>query len=395
MNSQGPPYFLWLGAIFDEASLLTQPSISPAANRWQSGLIHGLNHHGLPVHSIGHLPEPMWPKGRLKISDSTAHFAPEIDGELIGYPNLPRVRMTFLSSRYKRRLESTIQQRGMPLAVVSYNAYPYNVAAAELAQKKYGLPWICIVADVPGSKSEWEQHDLDLSRATGRVYLSFSRMQNSEQDHNFHLDGTADGMKLNQLQAAGDPATETDDGSKTILFTGAMNKWAGVDYLVSAFSTMDRSDLRLQICGPGEPTAETLQIIESDNRIEFLGLVTESRLREVSSTTDIFVNPRPSRIPGNESNFPSKILEYLTYGKPVVSTITPGISPEYHDVLIPVEQETDEGLVKAMSYAVDLSTAEKESIYNRTVSLIEGSKTRESQAMRLIEWMRTDLKLGI
>jgi glycosyltransferase involved in cell wall biosynthesis len=395
MNSPDSPYLLWLGAIFDEASLLTQPAISPAANRWQSGLIFGLRHHGLPVHSIGHLPEAMWPKGRLRISSSTARIAPDIEGELIGYPNLPRIRIKFLEQRYKRRLDAVIQHLGAPLAVLSYNAYPYNVAAAELAQKKYGLPWICVVADVPGSESEWPKHDRDLERAAGRIYLSWSRMQSSGLSPNLHLDGTADGIKLDRILSAGSSHAESGNGIKTVLFTGAMNKWAGVDYLVSAFSTLDRADIRLQLCGPGKPTTETLKMIDADSRIEFLGLVSESRLRELSTSTNVFVNPRPSKIPGNESNFPSKILEYLTYGKPIISTITPGISPDYHDILIPVKQETDEGLAAAISHTVDLSMAERKAIYERTVTLIDGSKTRESQANRLIDWMRSDLNLAI
>ena len=329
------------------------------------------------------------------ISSSTAQLANGLDGELIGYPNLPRIRMKFLERRYKRHLDSTIQQHGMPVAVITYNAYTYNAAAAELAQRKYKLPWICVVADVPDVEPAMTQYDNALSRASGRAYLSWSRMQQSQLAPNIHLDGTADGIKLDRSTATSNGDHEKHAQTKTVLFTGAMNKWAGIDYLVSAFSTLDRTDICLQICGPGEPTPETRQTIESDSRIEFLGLVSEERLREVSTATDVFVNPRPSRIPGNESNFPSKVLEYLTYGKPVISTITPGISPEYQDVLIPVSEETDAGLAEAISRTVDLSRAEKESIYQRTVDLIEGSKTRESQAMRLIDWMRSDLGLQL
>jgi glycosyltransferase involved in cell wall biosynthesis len=337
----------------------------------------------------------MWPKGRLKITSRTAQLADGLEGELIGYPNLPRVRMKFLEARYKRRLDSVIKRKGMPLAVISYNAYTYNSAAAELAQSKYDLPWICVVADVPDTEPALARYDHALSKASGRVYLSWARMHHSRLAPNLHLDGTADGIKLDQSQAIKSHLTKNDRGTKTILFTGAMNKWAGVDFLVSAFSTLNRSDIRLQICGPGEPTAETRQTIESDSRIEFLGLVSEERLREVSTATDVFVNPRPSNIPGNESNFPSKVLEYLTYGKPVISTITPGISPEYQEVLVPVSTETDAGLARALSETVDLSMVDKEAIYQRTVELIEGSKTRESQAIRLIDWMKSDLGIQL
>ncbi|NQW17623.1 MAG: glycosyltransferase family 4 protein [Chloroflexi bacterium] len=395
MDSVRTPYLLWLGGVFDEGSLLTQPSISPAANRWQAGLIYGLSHHHIRVRSVGHLPEATWPKGRLKISSRTARLASGSEGELIGYPNIPRIRTWFLAERYKRLVDRTIRRLGMPAGLISYNAYAYNVAAARLAQKKYDLPWVCVVADVPESGSELRLHDRALRKADGRVYLSWSRMQNSEMGPNIHLDGTADGIKIDRPKLAESRTRDIHAQSKTILFTGAMNKWAGVDYLVSAFSTLDRTDIRLQLCGPGEPTAETRQTIASDRRIEFLGLVSEARLRELSFAADVFANPRPSHIPGNESNFPSKILEYLTYGKPIISTITPGISPEYQNILIHVTEETDAGLSEAISRAVDLSPEEQEAIYCHSSSLIEGSKTRESQAGRLIEWMKSELGINL
>ena len=38
-------------------------------------------------------------------------------------------------------------------------------------------------------------------------------------------------------------------------------------------------------------------------------------------------------MPGTENNFPSKILDYLAWRKPIISTWTKGLSPEYREVL--------------------------------------------------------------
>ena len=383
------PYVLWLGAVFDEHSLLSNPALSPAGNRVQYGLINGLSKMGMPVRMVGHLPEPVWPKGRLKISADTARLDTRFDGKLVGYWNLPSFRMRQLATRYGRAAFDTVEEFGAPIAIISYNAYSYNVAAALSTSHQFKIPWICVVADVPESGSARSRHDDALEKAEGRIFLSWSEMKESGHSHNLHLDGTADGIKLDLEQALG-----KSRATKSIVYTGAMNRWAGVDYLVAAFTTIQRDDLRLTICGPGQPNSESRSLIENDPRIEFLGLVSEDKLWQVSENANVFVNPRPSNVPGNESNFPSKVLEYLTYGKPVVSTMTPGLSPEYGDVLIPVIEETVSGLAAAIDDASNLSRTELVETYHRTSKFIKESKTHEAQAERLLTWMRGDLGLS-
>ena len=44
-------------------------------------------------------------------------------------------------------------------------------------------------------------------------------------------------------------------------------------------------------------------------------------------------------IDGNQMNFPSKLFRYLPYGKPILSTNTQGLSPDYSNALIYVDFE--------------------------------------------------------
>jgi glycosyltransferase involved in cell wall biosynthesis len=49
------------------------------------------------------------------------------------------------------------------------------------------------------------------------------------------------------------------------------------------------------------------------------------------------LNPRDPSWRGTPYSFPSKLLEYLTTGKPIISTRLPGIPAEYFEVLRPVD----------------------------------------------------------
>lgn len=61
-------HILWLGNIADEATMLASRAVSPAANRWQSGLLGGLREAGCDVRLLGHQPEPAWPRGQLSMA---------------------------------------------------------------------------------------------------------------------------------------------------------------------------------------------------------------------------------------------------------------------------------------------------------------------------------------
>ena len=105
----------------------------------------------------------------------------------------------------------------------------------------------------------------------------------------------------------------------------------------------------------------------------------------------MFANPRPSAFVPNKLNYPSKLLHYLSYGRPVLSTFTDGLSPDYKDVLIPIEQESEEGLVDAIRHAL-LMNDESYSRWCSRVVKFNASRTWSGQVGRLLGWMERDLK---
>ena len=62
-------------------------------------------------------------------------------------------------------------------------------------------------------------------------------------------------------------------------------------------------------------------------------MVPEARLAELGSAADVLVNPRPIDFEDNRTNFPSKILDYLSYKRPIVSTRTDGVGPGYDELV--------------------------------------------------------------
>lgn len=372
MNNK--PYVLYLGGIFSEETMLDCPAVSPAANRWQKGLISGMQRQGERVELLGHLPEPLWPRGRLMIDGNTRILHSDISGRLISYMNLPLFRTAILKYRYIEAFRQMCRNIGPPRCVVSYNLYPQNMAVGQYAQNELNIPWIPIIADVPDTIKEREIHDRVLGNAAGRVFLSWGAYKYYHDTPKMHLDGGVLAIRNHNEQ-------DRSDIPLIIFFSGAMNKWAGVDLLLEAFALLKRNDVQLWLCGKN--SGETvIRAAESDRRITYFGCVEESRLVELSMQATIMVNPRPSSLPENRFNFPSKVLEYLSYCKPVISTWTEGLSPEYRNVLLVLDDDSPETLVEKINDVLTWNDEQRVVYTSNVVSFLQDTKTWDSQANR-------------
>ena len=377
MPTAKTPCVIWLGSVFDEAAMLGGRAISPAANRWQLGLLGALARH-YPVGMIGYRPEPTWPKGRLLGRRGLqAPVAPEMVGQLVPYLNIRGLREFSLARTLGNQLAALAAREQEVAAVFSYNISRGATSAALAAQARYGWPYIPVIADVPEGPAERAQHDAWAAAAQARLYLSHALYSADQGVLRLHLDGGVTRLPP--------PEASVRRAPPAVLYTGALNRWAGIYLLLEAFAKV-RSEGELWICGKGDQ-----QVVEraaaADPRIKYFGPLSEADLRERCLQARGFVNPRPCDLPGNTSNFPSKVLEYLSYGKPIVSTYTPGLSPAYREVLGLVVDDTPEALALGMEELLAAPPTRWRAHRQLVRTFLATEKRWEVQAERLAQFV--------
>ncbi len=380
---------LWIGGIFDENTVLNAPAVSPAANRWQSGLIRGLRESGCDVQMIGHRPEPVWPKGAFHVPGSVGYApmtegGPQIHQQLIGYLNVYRLRNVILSLRQINVFRRMIKNAETPRCVLTYNVYPHSCAVGREAMRS-GIPWIPIVADAPGDPAAYQKLSNQIRSAAGCAFLSWHSFTNWPNEPKIHLDGGVSTLP--------DPAMALPDsnGPKIVFYSGVLNRFGGVDLLLDAFAEIRNPDARLWICGKGD-NPKLREALQNDHRITFHGCVDEKTLLQLSRQAWVMVNPRPNDVIDSLHNFPSKILEYLSYGKPVVSTWTPGIAPEYRSVLIVPDDETPAELTHAIDSVLQWTELQCRERFQAIRLFLESGKTWLTQGEKLKTWIWKQLK---
>ncbi|MEI6057127.1 MAG: glycosyltransferase [Lentisphaerota bacterium] len=371
-------YILYLGGIFSEEIMLTNPAVSPAANRWQKGLVSSIMNAGESVVVLGHQPERLWPKGALRIGDLSSLPA-NMTGISVPYYNVPLLRKCSLKHSYLNGFDALCQKYGLPKCIVSYNLYFHNIATGLYAQRNFNIPWIPIVADIPENQSELTKHDQALHEAEGRIFLSWGVCESCADVPKLHLDGGVEKILKLPIVAEGSPFI--------IFFSGAMNKWAGVELLIQAFARIFRKDVKLWLCGKAIDEDTITNAICADKRITYFGCVSDKRLEELAGQSTIMVNPRDSSLLGNKMNFPSKVLEYLTYCKPVISTWTDGLSPEYSDVLLIAEKATPDGIAVKIEEILEWDQNKLAEYGQKAATFLSSKKTWDIQAQRFVKFI--------
>lgn len=112
--------------------------------------------------------------------------------------------------------------------------------------------------------------------------------------------------------------------SPRVLSMGNIGHSQGLARLVAAFERSDevrRLDARLVITGSGVAEADLRAAIRSD-RVEALGVVDDDRLEEELARADVALVSQ--RHEGAEFNFPSKLMNYMAYGLPILAVVDPG-----------------------------------------------------------------------
>lgn len=157
------------------------------------------------------------------------------------------------------------------------------------------------------------------------------------------MEGLADiGMtKTNEVNHA-------DSKNKIILYSGGLFEKDGIKTLIEAFIGLTGGDYRLQIYGNGELADVIKEYAAKDPRISFFGYVDNSIIVDAQLKATVLVNPRFSHEEYTKYSFPSKNMEYMASGIPLLTTKLPGMPEEYYNYVYLFKEETVEGYRRAM-----------------------------------------------
>jgi glycosyltransferase involved in cell wall biosynthesis len=166
------------------------------------------------------------------------------------------------------------------------------------------------------------------------------------------------------------------------MYSGGLTWLKGVPLLLDAFAQVDDPRLRLWITGRGECETLVEAAAQRDPRIVYHGFVDYEEVLALYRRADILVNPHLATPLSARYLFPSKLLEYLATGRPVVALSTPDIAADYGDAVVVVAEETPAALAEGLRRAAGMSYEERRALGARGRAAV-ARKTWPEQATRI------------
>lgn len=176
------------------------------------------------------------------------------------------------------------------------------------------------------------------------------------------------------------------DGLRTIMYAGGLHERYGLKKLTEAFMSIHGENLRLKLYGSG-PFVEDLKnrYCQEDSRVIYMGVAGNAEVVEAELSSSLLVNPRPSDEEFTKYSFPSKNIEYMASGTPLLTTKLPGMPSEYYPYVYLIEDETTEGYAVAIKQAISLPDADLLQKGYQAKSFIIENKNNYEQAKRILQ----------
>jgi glycosyltransferase involved in cell wall biosynthesis len=169
---------------------------------------------------------------------------------------------------------------------------------------------------------------------------------------------------------------------------GSLTKANGILEILEAFQLLEGEKWRLRIAGSGPLKADVERAIALDQRIEWLGSIPFASVLDLYCEADVLVNMRLTKKIKSDFFFPSKMMEYLASGTPVITTCTGHTEEEYGRFAFLLRDESPAGLATLIREVASKSPDELTTFGARARAYMCAHKSWRVQGRRIADHIR-------
>ena len=217
--------------------------------------------------------------------------------------------------------------------------------------KKCGIKSVSLITDLP------EYLGIADNKLFNKLYKKVIEMSNSfvlmTEEMNAKINPDNKPFKVIEGQADinmsfSENSIDNKYPEKICAYAGGIEIDYGLKMLAEGFAKANIPDSELWIYGNGSYTEELKNFCKENTNVIYKGIAPNEEIVMVEQKATLLINPRPSTEEFTKYSFPSKNLEYMASGTPILTTKLPGMPEEYYDYIYTIDNETPDGIAECL-----------------------------------------------
>lgn len=378
----------FIGSIYSDsfANTLTQNDLpsSSAGQTFERGLLSGLSEYS-EIKCLSEFFAPSFPKLKKIYIQEEQFNTSGIPCESISYINLPIIKKISQFFSYLIKIRRSL---GPSDSIIIYELTSRQLLSAVIAGKSHKK--IVVVPDLPEFMSDNSNLLYRIAKRIDRILINWALK---------YIDGYVlfSPYMKGRLPIGDKPwivveglfspydivEPQQNTEKKVLLYTGKIEKWFGLEDLLSAFTRINGTEYELWLCGPGD-----IEMVKNysnkDPRIIYKGCLSHKEVLVLQKQATILVNPRHSSDEFTLYSFPSKTMEYMASGTPTLMCKLKSLPEDYYPHLYFFDDETVEGMSKRIKECLDMNSVSLNQFGHEASLFILSNKTASMQAKKIV-----------
>ena len=356
------------------------------AQKFNRLMIKGIEKNGIDVHVISappvnksNCPSTVLALGKKREGRVCYRYLPIIN--LSGVKNAVVMLSSFLSAFF-----SLIGRKSVVVCDVLNISVSMGVVSAS---RLLGKRCVGIVTDIP---------ELMVTGHTDKMVKYCTKIINKCTDYVFLTEAMND-----RLNPSGKPYTIVEgvcdedvvydpsanvDKSPSCLYAGLLDAEYGVKNMVDAFVKAEIPDCVLHVCGNGPYVEELKRVAAEHSNVVYHGTLINSEVMALEKQVSLLINPRPSVGEFTKYSFPSKNMEYMTSGTPMIAVKLPGIPSEYYEYIYTFAGESVDEMAESLKAVFAESEDKLRDMGLSAYRYVTEHKNSRAQAKKVLELIK-------
>lgn len=285
-----------------------------------------------------------------------------------------------------KEIEPIVKKHIGDCCVLMYAVNPIMIVPILWLKKKYNFNMCTICSEVPSLRRYGDSIGANLKK---QILTFFNEKFDS---YILFSEKMKDAIRIRDKPymvvegIASEIAFESQTNKRNIvMYAGGLAADNNIRILIRSIKMLPDLD-ELWICGSGRDEQFVIDSCKKDKRIKFFGRISNSKVLLLERQAKVLVNIRNPDVTLTKYSFPSKILEYLSSGTVVVSSVLEGIPCEYFDYIKRVDPVDEQNVARVIQSIFNTTEEEYSALCDKAYDFVKLNKTAFYQAKRIVDF---------